>query len=64
MSSGFDSGGPGMMKIWKAKAIMPRMAVFAFPQTFVIQFAGAAIIICGCALVLGLFQRKEPDIHG
>ena len=29
-----------------------------------VQFAGAAIIICGCALVLGLFQPKEPDIHG
>lgn len=28
------------------------------------QFAGAAIIICGCALVLGLFQPSEPDIHG
>ncbi len=30
----------------------------------VLQFAGAAIIICGCTLVLGLFQPKEPDIHG
>jgi drug/metabolite transporter (DMT)-like permease len=29
-----------------------------------IQFAGAAIIICGCVLVLGLFKPKEPDIHG
>ena len=28
-----------------------------------VQFAGAAFIICGCALVLGLFQPKEPDIH-
>ena len=30
----------------------------------IIQFAGAAIIICGCVLVLGLFKPKEPDIHG
>ncbi len=29
-----------------------------------LQFAGAAIIICGCALVLDLFKPKEPDIHG
>lgn len=29
-----------------------------------LQFAGAAIIICGCVLVLGLFKPKEPDIHG
>ena len=30
----------------------------------IVQFAGAATIIAGCALVLGLFQPKEPDIHG
>jgi drug/metabolite transporter (DMT)-like permease len=30
----------------------------------IIQFAGAASIICGCVLVLGLFKPKEPDIHG
>ena len=30
----------------------------------ILQFAGAATIIAGCALVLGLFQPKEPDIHG
>jgi drug/metabolite transporter (DMT)-like permease len=29
-----------------------------------IQFAGAAIIICGCVLVLDLFKPKEPDLHG
>ena len=29
-----------------------------------LQFAGAAIIICGCVLVLDLFKPKEPDIHG
>jgi drug/metabolite transporter (DMT)-like permease len=29
-----------------------------------IQFAGAAVIICGCMLVLDLFKPKEPDIHG
>ncbi|MGB8818360.1 MAG: DMT family transporter [Rhizobiaceae bacterium] len=28
------------------------------------QFAGAGVIICGCLLVLGLFQTKEPDFHG
>ncbi|MFZ1773532.1 MAG: DMT family transporter [Rhizobiaceae bacterium] len=29
-----------------------------------IQLAGAATILAGCTLVLGLFQPKEPDIHG
>lgn len=28
------------------------------------QYFGAGAIICGCALVLGLFQQREPDIHG
>ncbi|MGL4488823.1 MAG: DMT family transporter [Rhizobiaceae bacterium] len=30
----------------------------------VVQFAGAATIIAGCAMVLDLFRVKEPDIHG
>jgi drug/metabolite transporter (DMT)-like permease len=33
-------------------------------QLSLAQFAGAAVIIAGCALVLGLFRSKEPDFHG
>ena len=29
-----------------------------------VQIGGAVTIIAGCVLVLGLFQPKEPDIHG